>query len=62
MGGTLVTALALLLIIEGVLPFLAPALWRDTFRRLIEMSDGQIRFVGLSSMLAGLVLLYLVRS
>jgi hypothetical protein len=63
MGGTLlVTALALMLIIEGLLPFLAPGLWRDTFRRLIEMSDGQIRFVGLSAMLAGLLLLYLVKS
>ncbi|HEX6827848.1 MAG TPA: DUF2065 domain-containing protein [Burkholderiales bacterium] len=62
MGGTLVTALALMLVIEGLLPFLAPGLWRDTFRRLTEMSDGQIRFVGLSSMVAGLLLLYLVRS
>ena len=62
MGGTLVTALALMLVIEGLLPFLAPGMWRDTFRRLTEMSDGQIRFVGLSSMVAGLLLLYLVRS
>ena len=51
-----------MLVIEGVLPFLVPALWRETFRRLTEMSDGQIRFVGLTSMLAGLLLLYLVRS
>ena len=38
-----------------------PALWRETFRRLTEMTDGQIRFIGLTSMLAGLLLLYLVR-
>jgi len=57
----LVTAVALMLIIEGVLPFLLPAIWRDTFRRLTEMSDGQIRFVGLSSMLAGLLLLFLTK-
>jgi uncharacterized protein YjeT (DUF2065 family) len=57
----LVTAVALMLIIEGVLPFLLPAVWRDTFRRLTEMSDGQIRFVGLSSMLAGLLLLFLTK-
>src|SRR5258707_12430951 len=50
-------ALALMLILEGVLPFLAPNLWRDTFRRITLMSDGQIRFVGLSSMLVGLLLL-----
>jgi uncharacterized protein YjeT (DUF2065 family) len=36
-------------------------LWRDTFRRLTEMGDGQIRFIGLTSMLAGLLLLYVVR-
>ena len=58
----LLTAFALMLVIEGLLPFLVPALWRETFRRLTEMSDGQIRFTGLTSMLAGLLLLYLVRS
>jgi uncharacterized protein len=58
---TLLTAFALMLVIEGVLPFLVPALWRDTFRRLTEMTDGQIRFVGLTSMLTGLLLLYIVR-
>jgi hypothetical protein len=61
MSNTLLTALALMLVIEGVLPFLLPALWRDTFRRLTEMGDGQIRFIGLTSMLAGLLLLYVVR-
>ena len=59
--GILMTAVALMLIIEGVLPFLLPAVWRDAFRRLTEMSDGQIRFVGLSSMLAGLLLLFLTK-
>ena len=62
MGTTLLMALALMLILEGVLPFLAPSLWRDTFRRIIQMSDGQIRFVGLSSMLVGLLLLLWARS
>ena len=61
MGKILLTAFALMLVIEGILPFLMPGLWRETFRRLIEMSDGQIRFIGLTSMLAGLLLLYLVR-
>ena len=50
MGKYLLTALALMLIIEGLLPFLAPGLWRETFRRITELSDGQVRFVGLTSM------------
>ena len=58
MGTTFLLALSLMLILEGVLPFLAPNLWRDTFRRITQMSDGQIRFVGLSSMLIGLLILY----
>ncbi len=57
MGKYLLTALALMLIIEGVLPFLAPGLWRETFRRITEMSDGQVRFIGLTSMIAGALLL-----
>ena len=61
MSHTLLTAIALMLVIEGLMPFLVPNLWRETFKRLTEMSDGQIRFIGLSSMLAGLLLLYLVR-
>ena len=50
-----------MLIIEGLLPFLAPGLWRETFRRLTEMSDGQVRFIGLTSMIAGLLLLFVSR-
>jgi len=61
MSTTLVMAFALMLIIEGVLPFLLPKLWRDTFRRITEFTDGQIRFFGLSSMLVGLLILYIVR-
>jgi uncharacterized protein YjeT (DUF2065 family) len=55
------TAFALMLVIEGILPFLLPTVWRETFRRLTEMSEGQIRFVGLTSMVAGLLLLYIAR-
>jgi uncharacterized protein YjeT (DUF2065 family) len=62
MGTVFLMALALMLILEGVLPFLAPNLWRDTFRRITQLSDGQIRFVGLSSMLVGLLLLLWARS
>ncbi|HYD56003.1 MAG TPA: DUF2065 domain-containing protein [Burkholderiales bacterium] len=60
--GTLAMAFALMLIFEGVLPFLAPTLWRDTFRKITQMTDGQIRFVGLSSMLVGLLLLAWVQA
>lgn len=58
---TLLLAFALMLVIEGLMPFLAPRIWRDTFRRVTELSDGQIRFIGLSSMLVGVVLLTVFR-
>ena len=48
-------AFALLLIVEGILPFAAPGIWRETFRKLTEMSDGQLRFIGLLSMTIGLI-------
>ena len=60
MKTSLLAALALMLVLEGILPFLVPALWRETFRKMTEMSDGQLRFVGLTSMLGGLLLLYLI--
>ena len=53
-------ALALMLVLEGILPFIAPRLWRETMRRAGEMSDGQLRFIGLGSMLAGLAILLFV--
>lgn len=53
----LLLAFALMLVLEGAMPFIAPAAWRETFRRLIQFSDGQIRFVGLASMLIGLILI-----
>jgi len=56
-----VTALALMLILEGILPFTAPQMWREMFRRIIELNDGQLRFAGLASMVCGLVLIFLVR-
>lgn len=62
MSSSLLAAFALMLVLEGILPFLMPGIWRETFRRLTEMTDGQIRFVGLSSMLVGVLLLYLFRT
>ncbi len=55
------TAVALMLVLEGLLPFLFPGVWREAFRKLTELSDGQLRFIGLTAMLAGLLLLALVR-
>ena len=57
MWDLLLGALALVLVIEGLLPFLSPQTWRSVFERATRMSDGQIRFLGLSSMIAGLVML-----
>jgi len=51
---TLLTALALVLVVEGLLPLIAPRLWRESFRRLLDLSDGQLRFIGLVSILIGL--------
>lgn len=58
---TLLLALALMLVIEGLLPFVAPRVWRETFRRVTELSDGQIRFLGLSSLVIGAILMTILR-
>lgn len=51
----LLTALALVLVIEGVMPLVSPARWREVFSRIVAMNDGQIRFIGLASILLGLL-------
>jgi hypothetical protein len=56
MWGTLGLALAMMLVIEGLLPLLSPASWREMFRRVAQLTDGQIRFFGLASVLLGLAL------
>jgi len=55
----LLLAFALMLVIEGLLPFVSPRIWRETFRRATELADGQLRFIGLTSMIIGLALLML---
>jgi hypothetical protein len=57
MAEALIGAMALLLIIEGLLPFLSPKQWRAVFERALQLSDGQIRFIGLMSLLSGLAML-----
>ena len=54
-------ALALVLVIEGLLPFLSPSGWRRMFLQITQLADGQIRFFGLCSMVAGLLLFLLLR-
>lgn len=56
----LLGALALMMVVEGVLPFISPAQWRAVFERALQLSDGQIRFIGLSSIVGGLVMLCFV--
>ncbi len=53
-------ALALMLVFEGLFPFISPQGWRRTFARLLTLHDGQLRFFGLVSILLGLGLLWFV--
>ena len=53
-------AFALVIIIEGMLPFLSPSAWRNTFERLVKLSDGQLRFFGLTSMVVGSIALLIL--
>jgi uncharacterized protein YjeT (DUF2065 family) len=53
-------ALALVLIFEGLLPFVAPATWRRVFTQMLQLEDGQIRFFGLLCVLSGLLLWWAV--
>ena len=59
MWGGLLDAVALLLVLEGILPFLSPSLVRRLLDRMNEMGDNALRAVGLASMVAGVALLYL---
>lgn len=52
-----VIALGLVLILEGIVPLLMPALWKDTFRRITAMEDGQLRFIGLMAVVSGVMVL-----
>ena len=60
MPESLLAAFALVLVLEGLMPLLAPRAWRDTFRRVTELSDGQLRFIGLGSIVVGGILLTVI--
>jgi uncharacterized protein len=59
-GTDWLAAIGLLLVLEGILPFAAPALWRDGFRRILELRDGQLRFIGAASIVGGVFLLMML--
>jgi uncharacterized protein YjeT (DUF2065 family) len=48
-------ALCLVLVVEGLMPFLAPRMWRETMLKVAQLTDGQLRTIGLLSIVAGLV-------
>ena len=57
----LLAAFALFLVFEGLMPFVSPANWRKSLMMIFQLQDGQLRMVGLASIIAGLVLLLIVR-
>ncbi len=58
MQASFFTAVGLILVLEGLMPLLLPQSWREAFQRLMALKDGQLRFVGLLSVLAGLLLIW----
>lgn len=56
------TALALVLVLEGLMPAIHPGGWRRMFEQLLQLDDQKIRMMGLISMTAGLVLLWLIEA
>lgn len=57
-GTTFWLAVALVLVIEGFMPFLSPATWRQTMVQILKLGDGQLRFFGLCSLLLGVALIW----
>ncbi|MDO8349546.1 MAG: DUF2065 domain-containing protein [Gallionella sp.] len=53
--------IAMMLVIEGLIPFLFPDMWREMLRKLIALTEGQLRFIGISTMLCGLLMLYWIK-
>ena len=53
-----IAAFGLMLVLEGIMPFLFPSVWRETMRKVTQMQEGQLRFVGLTLMLSGVLLVY----
>ena len=62
MADSLWAAFALVLVVEGLLPLVAPQVWRESFRKLVQLTDGQLRFIGLASIVIGLAAFWLIRN
>ena len=62
MPDAFLAACALVLVLEGLLPLIAPRFWRDAFSRLTQLSDGQLRFIGLVSIGVGVVTLMVIHA
>jgi len=56
-GESFIIALGLVLILEGIVPLAFPTVWKETFRRITSLEDGQLRFVGLMAVVAGIMVL-----
>ena len=61
MSNALLLALALVLIIEGLMPLLFPRQWRQLFQQIMALTDGQLRYIGLAAVAAGLLLLLVLK-
>jgi len=57
----ILTGLCLVLVFEGIMPFLSPGGYKTMIRRMLEVDESQMRLVGLSSMIVGVVLLGFIR-
>jgi len=57
----IIPALALVLVIEGILPFISPKNWRDAMTQVSRLPDGVLRGLGFASMMAGVIILYFVK-
>jgi uncharacterized protein YjeT (DUF2065 family) len=53
----LLTGLGIAFLLEGLMPLIAPARWRQVFSQMLDLKDGQLRFIGLAAVLAGLTLI-----
>jgi uncharacterized protein YjeT (DUF2065 family) len=60
MSNALITAIGLMLVFEGILTLIAPQAWRQTFERLLTLKDGQLHFIGMLSMLIGLLIITII--
>ena len=58
----ILTALALVFVLDGILPFVSPGRYEPVVAQIIRLSDNQLRMFGLSAMIIGLLLLFVVRS